>query len=364
MIINRYLAREVLTSLLAVTFVLMATFLSQQVVRYLTYVAAGKIPASILLTLVSFEVPYLLALLLPLGLYLGIMLAYGRLYADQEMAVMQLCGFNRQKLLRLTVRIGLVAAIIVLGLMLWVNPWISAKRQVVMSSDEATLHMIKTLVPGRFQVSADGTRVMYVEQLSRNHARAENIFFAQEKVAKDTPSGRTWGLVLANQGFQTKDNASDDQFFVTTDGYRYEGTPGANDYKVIQFKKYAVRIPEVNAHVNHPQSETLPTQILWQNYSNPNHAAELQWRFSIAISVMLLALLAVPFSSLRPRQGRYLMFLPAILIYICYIDLLFIARHWVEQSKVPVTIGMWWVHGLIILLLFMMSIFPRLRFRK
>ncbi len=348
MIISRYLTREVTQTLLAITLVLLLAFLSQQVVRYLNYVAIGKIPTNVLLQLVSYEVPYLLAFLLPLGLYLGIILAYGRMYVDNEMAILQMSGFGNRRLMRVSIGIALITTLIVFLLMMWINPMISAKRQQVMQSDEATLHMIETLIPGRFQASPDGKHVMYVEKLSRDHQRAENVFLAQEKKTQDD-SGNAWMLVLANQGYQTQDPKTKDQFFVTADGYRYEGTPGVNDYKIIQYKKYAVRINQTDSRPTHLEVETLSTAQLLQDYSNPKRAAELQWRFSVTISAFLLALLAVPLSKVRPRQGRYLMMVPAVLIYIIYINVLFIARHWVEQGLVPISIGMWWTHGLMII---------------
>jgi lipopolysaccharide export system permease protein len=353
-IISRYLVREVLMAMVMITGVLLLAFLSQQIVRYLNYAAIGKIPTSIMLQLVSFEVPYLLSFLLPLGFYLGILLAYGRLYADNEMAILQLAGFGERRLLRLTLIAGLFITAFVLFLMLSVNPALSAKRQLLMESDEATLHLIQTLIPGRFQVSPDGQHVMYVEKLSRNHSRAENVFLAQEKKSKETEvePGNEWMLVFADQGYEEKDKQSGDQFFVTTDGYRYEGTPGHNDYKIVQFKKYTVRIAQPDTRVLRDEAAVLSAGQLLQNYHDPSRAAELQWRISVALSALLLVLIAVPLSHVKPRRGRYLMLLPAILIYIVYINLLFIARHWVERGIVPISIGMWWVHALMLILAF------------
>lgn len=373
-IIKRYLTKEVFSALLTVTLVLLLAFMSQQVVRYLNYVATSKIPTNVVLELISFEIPYLLALLLPLGAYLGVMLAYGRLYADNEMAILQMSGFGLRQLFRLTIWVALAVAGVILFLMLWINPLLSTKRQQIMESDEATVHLVQTLIPGRFQVSADGAHVMYVEKLSRDHERAENVFLAQAKKADDdkksddpntttevkvdtetktgeTPVQNPWMLVLADQGYQIKDKVSQDQFFITTDGYRYEGTPGQNDYKIVQYKKYAIRIPKNDMKVSHEESETLSTQQLINQYSNPNHAGELQWRFSIAIAGFLLTLLAVPLSVVRPRQGRYLMLLPAVIIYVAYIDSLFVARRWVEDGIVSITFGMWWVHGIMAVIL-------------
>jgi len=355
-IIARYLTREVVYTLLSVTIILLLAFLSQQVVRYLNYVAVGKIPTSVLLQLVSFEVPYILSFLLPLGLYLGILLAYGRLYMDNEMSILQMYGFGSWRLLRLTALIALVVASAVLVLMIWVNPMVSAKRQQVMASDEATVHLVQTLIPGRFQASPDGRHVLYVEKLSRDHQRAENVFLAQEKKNSDANNDaqNSWMLVLAKEGYQAKDKNSQDQFFVTEDGYRYEGKPGQNDYKIIQYKKYAIRIPESEVRVRNEENEALPMRQLWRDYSMPRKAAELQWRISLAITTFLLAILAVPVSAVRPRQGRYVSLIPAILVYIVYIQLLYIARHWVELGRVPISIGMWWVHG--VMFLFILSV--------
>lgn len=353
MIIARYLAREIIYTLLAVTTVLLLAFLTQQMVRYLNFIAIGKIPTSVLLQLVSFEAPYILSLLLPLGLYLGILLTYGRLYADNEMSILQMVGYGNYRIMRLTALIALFVSGIVLFLMVWVNPLVSLKRQQVMASDEATVHLVQTLIPGRFQVSPDGRHVMYVETLSRDRQRAENIFLAEQKNNADQDA---WMLVLARLGYQTKAVQSQGQFFVTEDGYRYEGSPGQNDYKIIRFKKYAVRIPENEAHITHEENETLSVAELWNDYLQPKRAAELQWRISLAISTFMLALLAVPMSTVRPRQSRYVSLIPAVLIYVIYVNLLYIARHWVERGLVPVSVGMWWVHGVMLLFIFFVMI--------
>ena len=82
--------------------VLLLIFLSNQLVRYLSYAASGKIAANVVMQLLGFEIPYLLALLLPLGLYLGIMLAYGRFMRDSEMPVLNASGLGVRRLIAIT----------------------------------------------------------------------------------------------------------------------------------------------------------------------------------------------------------------------------------------------------------------------
>lgn len=350
MIISRYLIKEVCYALLAVTLVLLLVFLSNQLVRFLSYAASGKIAANVLLQVMGFEISFLLALLLPLGLYLAIIATYGRLYADNELSVMQSSGFSTQRLVILTAMFAVIVMMIVMVLTLWVNPSVAKVKENLISQGVASGNVINNLMPGRFQVTGDENRVFYVESIARNHQQANNLFVAERKKTTVENAINTWTVLSAAEGYQMTDPVSKDKFVVAVNGYRYEGTPGQNAYKIIQFSKYAIRLPDQTIEASHQAQEVTPTSVLWEHYyDNPKNAAELQWRLSMPLSVLLLALLAIPLSYVRPRQSRYAQFLPAILAYVVYVELLFTARDWIEQKTVPISLGLWWVHGLLIL---------------
>lgn len=343
MIISRYLTKEILGALLGVTLVLLLIFLSNQLVRYLSFAASGKVAANMLLQLMGLEVPYLLAFLLPLGLYLGLMLAYGRLYADSEMNILHACGISQRRLVELSSYLVLSVTVIVAFLVLYISPQIAAAKDKIISNNTEN-NLLNTLMPGRFQVSKDGKRVVYVEDISRNHQTAHNIFIADQKNSKTDTLASPWIVVSAAQGYQKIDPDTKNRFVIATNGFRYEGRPGENDYKIIEFKKYSVHVPEITSLNKHPPEETASTLALWKNYQDPYHAAELQWRLSVPLTAFILGMLAVPLSQVRPRQGRFSKIFPAIVIYIIYINLLFVARNWVEQKVLPISIGLWWVH--------------------
>jgi lipopolysaccharide export system permease protein len=227
----------------------------------------------------------------------------------------------------------------VLMLVFWINPVIAQEKALGIAQN----NILDTLRPGRFQVLSGGRRVVYVERISRNRKRADNLFIAEEQ--KDPPNDESafWVIVSAKEGFQAKDPVTKENFIVSTEGYRYEGTPGQNEYKVIQFRKYSIRAPSPINSIRLEQ-EAVPTLKLWRDYNNPLSAAELQWRVSMPLTVLILMLMAIPFCRIRPRQGRYINLLPAMLIYIIYVNLLFVSRNWVEIKMVPVYVGMWWVH--------------------
>jgi lipopolysaccharide export system permease protein len=59
---------------------------------------------------------------------------------------------------------------------------------------------------------------------------------------------------------------------------------------------------------------------------------------------LVLTLVAVPLSRLRPRQGRYARVGLAIVVYFVYSNLLSASKVWVEKGNIPPSIGVWWVH--------------------
>ena len=63
---------------------------------------------------------------------------------------------------------------------------------------------------------------------------------------------------------------------------------------------------------------------------------------------LVLTLIAVPLSRLRPRQGRYARVGFAIIVYFVYSNLLWASRVWVEKGTLPPAIGVWWVHILLL----------------
>lgn len=356
MIISRYLTKEVVNTLIAVTFVLLLIFLSNQLVRYLGYAASGKIAANVVLQLMGFEIPYLLALLLPLGLYLGIILTYGRLYSDNELRVMLAYGLSPRDLWLITSGIGLAVASVIMILMLWVNPFLATAKDNLLNKHIAKENILEMLMPGRFQLTGDDKRVVYVERISRNHKEAQNLFIAEQKKPAHDETVSSWNVLSAANGYQMRMPKTHERFVVATDGYRYEGTPGQNQYKIIQFKKYSVRIPDQEIAVQREAQEVLPTYDLLKHYDNVRNAAEFQWRFSIPLSAFLLAMLAIPLSYTRPRQNRYAALFPAILIYVIYMNLLLIMRDWVDKGKITSILGMWWVHAAFILFIMLVYV--------
>ena len=100
-------------------------------------------------------------------------------------------------------------------------------------------------------------------------------------------------------------------------GTHYEGEPGSGQYTITEYQQYGVYIPgskDVGATLS---VKALPSKQLWQS-SLPRHQAELQWRLTVPIATLIIAMLALPLSQTTPRSGRYANLGWAILLYLVY----------------------------------------------
>lgn len=343
MIIFRYLAKEVFVTLISLTVILMLIFLSNQFVQYLNRAASGNIPGVIIMKLMMLEMPNLMGLLLPLGFFMALLLAYGRLYADSEMTVLRACGYGPNQLLKHSFIMAVIVALVVAAVMIWASPLIAVERAKLLRSTGIQT-LIQTIMPGRFHAINRGEQVFYVQSMSRDHTKAEQIFLAKQSTKDNKVQ---WDVLWADNAFAETDAKTLEDYIVFQNGKEYQGIPGQADYQVAEFVQYKARLPHPTVRIN-DDIRTAKTADLWPlNNTDRAKAAELQWRLSIPIMVLTLTLVAVPLSRVSPRSGKFAKLLPAIILYILYANFMFVARNAIISGAIPLWIGMWWLHLLV-----------------
>lgn len=346
MLIFRYLAKEVLLTLAALTTILLLIFMSNEFVLYLNRAANGKIPIFILMKLMVLELPMLLGPLLPLGFYISLLVVYGRLYAESEMVVLQASGYGSNQLIKHSLIMASIVALFLAVAVLEGGPLVAKKRSELLDATGVQV-LIQTVVPGRFQALSGGAQVFYIESMNRNHDEANHIFWARQTIKNNHPQ---WDVLWASHGFTQSDSKTGENYIVLQQGQEYQGLPGESSYQVAQFYQYKARLPHPNLKVKNNISEVETSQLL-PFFNQDNHKeAELQWRLSLVLMVFPLTLIAVPLSRVSPRSGKFAKIFPAICVFFIYANFMFVARDWLSDGKIPQWLGIWWLHGLAVLL--------------
>lgn len=324
--------------MLAVTLILLLIFMSGRFIKYLAQAASGGISPDVLFSIMAYRLPGFLELILPLGFFIGILLAYGRMYLESEMTVLHACGYSRNRLLVNTVFMSVAVGLLVGLLSLFVSPWGMQKVEGLFL-DQAKVTEFEMLSPGRFQKFQSGARVTYAESLSDDKKTMYNVF-----ISESPGSDGKVQLLYAKEGTQVIDEASGDRYLVLHDGTRYVGSPGAERFEEILFDSYGIRIRFEDGEQRSIKEEAIPSEALFDSESVSDRAL-LQWRISLPLLVPVVTLLAVAICKVNPRQGRFLHLLPAMLLYVLYLGLLIVVRKKIAAGEFPEFPGLWLVHG-------------------
>jgi len=346
LIFERSLIREFSLVALAVVAVLLALILTRLLILLLGKAAGGEVLAEAVIGLIAFGILTYLPLLLSIAAFVAVLLTLTRSFRDSEMTVWFTAGLSIAAWVRPVLRFALPIALVCAVLSLAIAPWSQAQsreyQRLLESRDE-----VSAVTPGVFRESRQADRVFFVDKLSERDDVVNNVF------VQSTQNNKL-GVMVAQKGYiETADNG--DRFVVLLNGRRYEGTPGTLDYRTADFDRYALRIEPKEARKETPPAKALGTLALLGNPS-PHNVAELHWRVALPLSVVLMALLAVPLSFVNPRSGRSWNLVLAVLAYALYNNLLSIFQAWTAQGKIPAWLGLWPVHlAVVALLAFLLS---------
>ena len=342
MIIFRYLLKEVAKTQLAVFFVLMTIFISQKFVRVLDDASEGGIPGHLVMIFIGLKMPDLAGMLLPLSLFLGILLAYGRIYADSEMTVLHACGVSEWYVVRITLILSLVTAIFTGLFTLYLAP-MAAEYEYQIKEELAADSGLSALVAGRFQQTGNKKAVVFIHDKDRDSQSLNKVFVAQlPSDRNDKQSVINSSLVYAAQGMVEEED-SGSQRLVLEDGTRYQSDFERGEFRAVAFDKYYIQIQDQEVEHKRRKIKAIPTDELLADDSQDAQAG-IQWRIAFPLGCLVLTLVAVPLSVVNPRQGKFAKLLPALLLFLAYFLLLTAMRSGVEGNALPYYVGLWPVH--------------------
>ena len=329
MIVHRYLIREVTKPLFAVVALLVGVFMAYSLTRFLADANEGVLSASAVALLTGLKVLIALEVLIPIGLYVGMIVTLGRFYSDQEVTALRAGGVGEGRIVAPVVWLSLTVAIVVGLLSLVVRPW-AYERLYAFQADAKASAELEDIAPGQFHLYGDRGRTVFLEDRDAETGEFAGLFVRSRSEAGleviAGTSGRLNAYAKPGAHLLELDNA-----------FVYKQTTGAVDL-VGRFGSFSIWTPTLMPDpVGHrPKAASTPA-LLGSRIADDR--AELQWRLSTAVSTVLLALIAVPLGRTRPRGGRYGRVLLAVAVYAAYFNFIGIARSGVEQGTLH---HLWW----------------------
>ncbi len=340
-IVDRYLARELLVSFLAATLILLLVTVGGTVADLLQKIARGRIPADLLLALIGLRIVDALTVLAPLAVFLGVQIAYGRLYRESEMAVFSASGLAMTGLLRPLMLLALPLAFVMALISFWLAPAAVRQSQTLLQEASRSL-IVAGLEPGRFVELPNNDGVMYVDSMNADGTQFKKMFVASERTNTDDGTTRL-NVITAAAGELFHDADGSGRYLGLNDGFRVEGVIGHDNYRLMRYQRNDIKLQDSESDNNADSvKRSAPTSVLMTSQDSVQRA-ELQWRLAAPISTLVLILLALPLAKSSPREPRYARLLIAMLAWMIYNSCVTLGRAWISQGRMSPLLGFWWV---------------------
>ena len=410
MILRRYMTQQVASTTALVLGFLVVMMLGGRLIRYFGIAAEGNLDIGLLFTIIGYNLPYFLELILPLAFFIALMLVFGRLYVDQEMAVINASGVSRGRLGRLMTPLILALFVGEAALSIVGKPW-GVRSSENVWQQQALTSAFDLIRPNQFISS--GNYHLYVGSLSDDKKQLQDVILIQSEpekkgsvaknntaidvennidpetaeqlnipelpnalinntdISKDT-------ITLAKRAEQVDMGNSGVTQLDLFQGRRYEVGAGSLKYNQVGFDRYRITLTESSKEViTEDNIETQAIGPLWQaatgnaqvGSNNAMRAAqgELGYRLSLPWLMIIAPMLAVPLAQVRPRQGRWLRLFPSILLFVsCALGIISL-KNAVGKGSISIWAYAWLILGFMALALYMnwgSRVQHRLRFRK
>jgi len=330
-ILGQYFLKELITTWFAVTFILLIVLATNKFADVIGDIASGDLPPASLFQIILYSSIDYLVVLIPLSTFLSILMVLGRFYKDQEMTAILGSGVGPAYIYRVLILPIFILAFLLLFISIYFSP--EAKKNIEASKQDALSNIgIEFFEPGRFITLKD--RSVFYSKNRYNENRFVEVFMQTELGDEVSVVTAEYAEIQSNQN---------DNFLVFYNGKRYQGKPGDIDFRILQFSEHQLPLYINKNDKNDLEISTQDFNDLLERHDLKSRA-EIQWRLSPSVALVILVLLSVPLSRASPRQGQYGGLVLGILIYMIYVNLLGAARVWFEQGDSPEIYGIWWVH--------------------
>ena len=357
MIIDRHLVRQFAMPCLLVAAILSIIFVGYSLSRFLTQADAGLLNTGEVIRLTLLKVLIALEVLLPIGLFFGLMLGLGKLHSDSQIVAMQASGISEFRILRPILALAIPLALVIAVLSIYVRPWAFAQTYGMLAVAEASSD-IDRIKAGQFYLTRtealspldasldqeedsgkgkDRERAIFIEKISQDQT-LEQVFIR-------TRIGAELQVISSKTGVMVERPQSGFHTLELNDARIFKRVNDGPDL-FARFGHFTLRVKNAGPEPLRYKAKSVATAALAIS-QNPKDMAEYQWRLSTPITTLLLALLALPLSHSKPRQGRYAKLLLAFIVYAAYYNLIGVGRTWVEQQE---TTSIWWAPCILALL--------------
>ena len=340
-ILNLYIIREIVSLFLLGIMVFTLILLMGRLIKLTDLVISRGVPLADVSRMILYLMPSFLVFTIPMAFLLAVLLAFGRLSADNEITVMKAGGISLMQLMPPVVLCGVCAALLTLGASTVGVPWGNSSFK-NLSVAVLKQNVAATVREKVFWDDIPGI-VMYTEHYDEEHHTLKGVIindgrdqsrpltiFAADGVIAGGPNRNDIRLVLNNGSIHAVGAAEEyrlvhfGQYIMTIGGAGQGGTLGRNELDMT--------VPELLGQIGNPAT-TKAVRLKTQS--------ELHSRFAFPFAALVFAVVAVPLGMQNRRSGKSAGFATSIAILLAYYVVQSFLRTLADKGTLPPVLALW-----------------------
>ena len=350
--IARYIRRNLVTLFFAIFFIIGLFVFGNRIVLTVQESFEQGIPFQELIPLISFNMIRDVTLIITLSFFLAIILSISQLYKNSEAIVMNSMGLGDKHFVVFIQPTVLLTFIIITFLTIYAVPWAKQQKNIV-EEETKNASEFSFITEGEFEVFKQGDIVFYASESKTldtlGEQNMEEIFIYSTNEEKPM-------IVLASEARKYIDPRTNSTYLRLKDGIRYQGIPSDENISILNFDLYDLEIisgelqKSLAIYTKIEGKSTVDLIKEGGSYAN----AELQWRLSQPITVLILSFFGIFLGKTSPKGGKGVNLLIGIIVFMLYNNGLLVAKRAIELGQINLLTGFLGVHLLVLMLLILL----------
>ena len=350
--IARYIRRNLVTLFFAIFFIIGLFVFGNRIVLTVQESFEQGIPFQELIPLISFNMIRDVTLIITLSFFLAIILSISQLYKNSEAIVMNSMGLGDKHFVVFIQPTVLLTFIIITFLTIYAVPWAKQQKNIV-EEETKNASEFSFITKGEFEEFKQGEIVFYASESKTldtlGEQNLEEIFIYSTNEEKPM-------IVLASEARKYIDPRTNSTYLRLKDGIRYQGIPSDENISILNFDLYDLEIisgelqKSLAIYTKIEGKSTVDLIKAGGSYAN----AELQWRLSQPITVLILSFFGIFLGKTSPRGGKGVNLLIGIIVFMLYNNGLLVAKRAIELGQINLLTGFLGVHLLVLMLLILL----------
>ncbi len=337
-LLDRYIIRQVMGPLIMTLGVAAMLLLLERMLRLFDFVVNQGGPVEVVFRLLGSLVPHYLGLALPLGLFLGVLVAFRKLSMNSELDAIGASGVGLKRILRPLLMLTVALMAINVALVSYVQPF-SRYAYFGLVFDLRSGALGASIKVGEF-VNLSDNMVLRIEESRNNGAELIGVFL--ERTLKD---GRRLTITADRGGFFSTSNRQH-VILRLYNGRLVNLNEGHGKPRVLTFDVQDIRIelPTFEAFRDRGKEYlelTMPE--LWARLDEPSldtteynqMRGNLHWRLTITLLFLFAPFLGCALGITNKRTGRSLGLVVGITLVIVFNELLEVGETMIAGGAAP-----------------------------